>query len=270
MTKLSGGEALVKSLLANGVETIFGLPGGQTYHFFDAVQKEGDALALFNARHEQGAAYMAYGYARSTGKVGVYCVVPGPGVLNTTAALATAYGNNTPVLCITGQIPSTAIGRGIGYLHEIPDQLGILQRLTKWAERVPHPSLAPQLVNEAFKRLNSGRPRPVALEMAPDMMELRCDVELVGTVSAPAPLSADPNSSNRAAILSSSTTMIMIGGGVTESAELPGGNCSRRLWSRSGTPGSSMTDISSACPIRGSRLWAGCRRAVLAVGALVC
>jgi acetolactate synthase-1/2/3 large subunit len=223
MTKLSGGEALVKSLLANGVETIFGLPGGQTYHFFDAVQKEGNALALFNARHEQGAAYMAYGYARSTGKVGVYCVVPGPGVLNTTAALATAYGTNTPVLCVTGQIPSTAIGRGIGYLHEIPDQLGILQRLTKWAERVPHPSLAPQLVNEAFKRIKSGRPRPVALEMAPDMMELSCDVELLGTVSAPAPPSADPHLIERAAALlgKARRPLIMIGGGAIDAgAEL--------------------------------------------------
>jgi len=218
MTKLSGGEALVKSLLANGVETIFGLPGGQTYHFFDAVQKEGNALSLFNCRHEQAAAYMAYGYARSTGKVGVYCVVPGPGVLNTTAALATAYGTNTPVLCITGQIPSTAIGRGIGYLHEIPDQLGILQRLTKWAERVQHPSLAPQLVNEAFKRLHSGRPRPVALEMAPDMMELSCDVELLGNAPSPTPPSADPQLIERAAaiLVKARRPLIMIGSGAVD------------------------------------------------------
>jgi len=220
MTHLSGGEALVKSLLINGVDTIFGLPGGQTYEFFDAVQKEGSALALFNSRHEQGAAYMAYGYARSTGKVGVYCVVPGPGVLNTTAALATAYGANTPVLCVAGQIPSAGIGRGLGYLHEIPDQLGILRRLTKWAERIPHPSAAPRLVNEAFCNLQSGRPRPVALEMSPDIMELRCDVELSGPYQIPPPRSADPDLIERAATIlgKARRPMIMIGGGAVDAS----------------------------------------------------
>ena len=220
MVRLSGGEALVKSLLRNGVDTIFGLPGGQVYEFFDAVQKEGTALALFNSRHEQGAAYMAYGYARSTGKVGVYCVVPGPGVLNTTAALATAYGANTPVLCVAGQIPSTGIGRGFGYLHEIPDQLGILQRLTKWAERIPHPSLAPQFVNEAFCKLQSGRPRPVALEMSPDIMEMRCDVELLGPCQIPPPCPPDPELVERAAAIlgKARRPLIMIGGGAIDAS----------------------------------------------------
>ena len=220
MVRLSGGEALVKSLLRNGVDTIFGLPGGQVYEFFDAVQKEGTALALFNSRHEQGAAYMAYGYARSTGKVGVYCVVPGPGVLNTTAALATAYGANTPVLCVAGQIPSTGIGRGFGYLHEIPDQLGILQRLTKWAERIPHPSLAPQFVNEAFCKLQSGRPRPVALEMSPDIMETRCDVELLGPCQIPPPCPPDPELVERAAAIlgKARRPLIMIGGGAIDAS----------------------------------------------------
>lgn len=228
MTKLSGGEAVVKSLLRNGVDTIFGLPGAQTYHFYDAMQKEGDALAVFTARHEQGAGYMAYGYARSTGKVGVYCVVPGPGVLNTTAALATAYGSNTPVLCVAGQIPSTGIGRGIGFLHEIPDQLGILQRLSKWAERIPHPSLAPPLVNEAFCKLKSGRPRPVALEMSLDLVELRCEVELLGPAAVPPPVPADPELIHQAAELlgRARRPLIMVGGGAvdagTELLELAG------------------------------------------------
>jgi acetolactate synthase-1/2/3 large subunit len=218
MTLLSGGEALVKSLLSNGVGTIFGLPGGQTYEFFDAVQKEGGNLALVNSRHEQGAAYMAYGYARSTGKVGVYCVVPGPGVLNTTAALATAYGTGTPVLCVAGQIPSTGIGRGFGYLHEIPDQLGILRSLTKWAARISHPAFAPQLVNEAFAHLQSGRPRPVALEMAPDTMELKGDVELLGPGQLPPPLAPDPDLIDRAAAIlcTARRPMIVIGGGAID------------------------------------------------------
>ena len=80
-------------------------------------------------------------------------VVPGPGLLNTTAALATAYATNAPVLCISGQIPSDLIGRGFGLLHEIPDQLAILKGLTKWAARINHPSETGKLVNEAFRQL---------------------------------------------------------------------------------------------------------------------
>ena len=193
MNKMTGAEALIKSVRRYDVDTIFGLPGGQTYHLFDAVYNEGDALRIFNSRHEQGVAYMAYGYARSTGRVGVYTVVPGPGILNTTSALCTAYAGNERVLCLAGQIPSKWIGKGVGFLHEIPDQLGILQRLTKWAERIEKPADAPRLVKQAFREMTSGRPRPVALEMAPDIMGLQEEVELLPPSPAPEPLRADPD-----------------------------------------------------------------------------
>src|SRR3984957_5358477 len=170
MTRMTGGKALVEMLRRQGVETIFALPGVQNDALFVAFYDAGEALRVIHTRHEQGAAYMAYGYARSSGKVGVYAVVPGPGLLNTTAALATAYATNTPVLCISGQIPSELIGRGFGLLHEIPDQLGILRTLTKWAARISHPTQAGQLANEAFRQLRDGRPRPVALEMPLDVM----------------------------------------------------------------------------------------------------
>ena len=193
MNKMTGAEALIKSVHRYDVNTIFGLPGGQTYHLFDAVYNEGDTIRIFNSRHEQGVAYMAYGYARSTGRVGVYTVVPGPGILNTTSALCTAYAGNERVLCLAGQIPSKWIGKGVGFLHEIPDQLGILQRLTKWAERIEKPADTPRLVNQAFREMNSGRPRPVALEMAPDIMGLQEEVELLPPSPAPEPLRADPD-----------------------------------------------------------------------------
>ena len=193
MSKMTGAEAIIKSVRRYGIDTIFGLPGGQTYHLFDAVYNEGDQLRIFNSRHEQGVAYMAYGYARSTGRVGVYTVVPGPGVLNTGSALCTAYAGNERVLCLAGQIPSHWIGKGVGFLHEIPDQLGILQRLTKWAERIETPADAPRLVNQAFREMNSGRPRPVALEMAPDIMGMQEEVELLPASPAPEPVQADPD-----------------------------------------------------------------------------
>lgn len=193
MTKMTGAEAIIKSVRRYGVDTVFGLPGGQTYHLFDAIYNEGDSLRIFNSRHEQGVAYMAYGYARSTGKVGVYTVVPGPGILNTTSALCTAYAGNERVLCLAGQIPSQWIGKGVGFLHEIPDQLGILARLTKWTARIEAPADAPRLIKQAFVEMHSGCPRPVALEMAPDIMGLREDVELLPASPVSEPVQADPD-----------------------------------------------------------------------------
>src|SRR5882757_1843713 len=129
---MTGGEAIVAGLLEHGVDTVFGLPGAQIYGLFDAFHKAAPKLQLIGARHEQATAYMAYGYACSTGRTGVYAVVPGPGVLNTGAALLTAYGINAPVLCLTGQVPSQWLGRGRGHLHEMPDQLATLRGMTKW------------------------------------------------------------------------------------------------------------------------------------------
>ena len=133
-TERTGGEAVVRGLIAEGVDTIFGLPGIQNDWLYNALFDARDKIRVSHTRHEQGAGYMALGHALATGQPAVYNVVPGPGFLNSTAALATAYAVNAPVLCLTGQIPSHAIGRAQGALHEIPNQLGILRSLTKWAE----------------------------------------------------------------------------------------------------------------------------------------
>lgn len=178
MTKMTGGEAIIKSLVANGVDTVFGLPGGQLDFLFDAMYKEGESFRLIHTRHEQATAYMAYGYAKSTGKVGTCAVVPGPGLLNAAGALCTAWANYAPVMCISGQIPSTAIGKGYGDLHEIDDQLGMIRHITKWAESIDHPSEAPSKIAEAFKQMETGFPRPVEIEMPMDIMALESDVEI--------------------------------------------------------------------------------------------
>jgi acetolactate synthase-1/2/3 large subunit len=170
ISRMTGGAALVEMLRRHGVDTLFALPGVQNDALFVALYDASDSIRVIHTRHEQAAAYMAYGYARASGKPGAFAVVPGPGLLNTTAALATAYATNTPVLCVSGQIPSDLIGRGFGLLHEIPDQLAILKGLTKWAARIGHPTETGKLVNEAFRQLADGRPRPVALEMPLDIM----------------------------------------------------------------------------------------------------
>src|ERR1700756_2051684 len=192
MARMTGGGALVEMLRRHQVDTIFALPGVQNDALFVAFYDAGEALRVIHTRHEQGAAYMAYGYARASGKIGTYAVVPGPGLLNTTAALSTAYATNAPVLCISGQIPSDLIGRGFGLLHEIPDQLGILRTLTKWASRISHPTETGTLVNEAFRQLRDGRPGPVALEMPLDVMALSTEVALPAAEDTPGGTRPDP------------------------------------------------------------------------------
>ncbi len=112
---------------------------------------------------------MALGAAMASGRPAAYAVVPGPGFLNTTAALCTAYAVNAPVLAVIGQIAASSIGRGYGQLHEIPDQLAVMRGLTKWADRIRAPHEAPAKVTEAFRTMQSGRRRPVALECAIDV-----------------------------------------------------------------------------------------------------
>jgi acetolactate synthase-1/2/3 large subunit len=221
MTILTGGEAIVKSLINHGVDTIFGLPGVQNDYFFNALYDEGDKIRFIQTRHEQGAAYMALGYALSGDKVGVYCVVPGPGFLNTSAALSTAYGTNAKVLCMTGQIPTQFIGKGIGILHEIPNQLGVIRSLTKWAACINSPAEAPGLVAEAFRQMNSGRPRPTGLETPMDILSRKEEVELIATVAEVATPPVDLEAAEEAARLlgRSRNPLIFVGGGALNASE---------------------------------------------------
>ncbi len=172
---ISTGEAMVRALVREGVDTVFGIPGVQTYELFDALGRASE-IRVVAPRHEQAASYMAYGYAKSTGRTGVYSVVPGPGVLNASGGLCTAYGASAPLLCLTSEVPTPYIGSGLGHLHELPDQLATLRTLTKWAQRIGHPVEAPGLVTEGLRRAASGRPRPVALEAPWDVLTVRAPV----------------------------------------------------------------------------------------------
>jgi acetolactate synthase-1/2/3 large subunit len=221
MALMSGADAILQQLLGNDVATIFGLPGGQLDHFFDAMYRSSSRLRFVGSRHEQGAAYMAFGYARSTGRPGVYTVVPGPGVLNTAAALCTAYATNAPVLCLTGQIPSEGLGRGIGYLHELPDQLATLASITRWAARIMTPGEAPGIVNEAFSRLNGGRRGPVSLEMPMDIMGRTAEVAPLPRATPLAAPGLDTDRVEQAArrLARAERPMIVIGTGALDAAD---------------------------------------------------
>jgi acetolactate synthase-1/2/3 large subunit len=220
---VTGGAAIVEALVANCVDTVFGLPGAQLYPLFDALQQRSDRVRTYGARHEQACGYMAFGYARSTGRPGVYAVVPGPGVLNTSAALVTALGCCAPVLCITGQVPSQFLGRGRGHLHEIPDQLATLRSITKWAARIERPADAPAIVDEAFRQMLSGRPGPVVLEMAWDMMAASGHVAMLPPADIPAAPPPSPQEVEAAAklVIAAKRPMILTGSGAQHaSAEI--------------------------------------------------
>lgn len=188
MSQRTTGDAIVDTLIANGVDTMFGLPGAQTYPLFDALYRRRDEIRTIGARHEQTLAYMAFGYARSSGRLGVYAPVPGPGVLNTTAAMCTAYGACAPTLCITGEVPSDFRGKGRGHLHELADQLGILQRLTRHARHIERPGDAPAAINAAIGAAMSGRQGPAAVSVCWDTLAESAQIPPCGAAAvAPAP-----------------------------------------------------------------------------------
>jgi acetolactate synthase I/II/III large subunit len=176
MTQKSAASAMVEGLVANGVDTVFGLPGAQMYPLFDALHQEQGRIRTIGSRHEQGIAYMAFGYARSTGKLGVYSPVPGPGMLNTTAAMCTSLGTCSPTLCLTGEVPSAFLGNGRGHLHELPDQLGILERLTKYAQHIDTPTEVPAALQAAIEAAMSGRQGPAALSICWDTLGATADI----------------------------------------------------------------------------------------------
>ena len=217
MPILSGGEALAKSLAREGVEVVFGIPGIQIYGIVAGLRDEPD-IRMITTRHEQATTYMADGYARASGKPGVALVVPGVGVYNAASGLTNAYSRSSPVLLIAGQIPRALIGKNLGAVHEIADQSGAVRSVTKWQQTVFRPRDVPDAVTEAFRQMRTGRPRPVLVEMPPDVGVEREDV----TLRNPAPVSRivpSPEQLREAArvISESSLPLIYAGGGVARS-----------------------------------------------------
>jgi acetolactate synthase-1/2/3 large subunit len=183
MAVLTGGQALAQQLKLEGIETIFGLPGVQLDWAFDAIWQERDHFRVIHTRHEQACGYMADGFARATGKIGAFLVVPGPGLLNAAAALSTAYACSSPVLCITGSVHTDQLGKERGVLHEVRNQMEMIASVTKWQARAMTPAEVPAIVHGAVKQLSTGRPRPVEIEIPPDVLEATADVALIEPAS---------------------------------------------------------------------------------------
>ena len=212
-------EAIVATLIAHGLDTIYALPGVQNDLLFEALFKFSDRLRTVHTRHEQGAAYMALGAALATGRPQAYAVVPGPGLLNSSTALLTAYSMNAPVLALIGQIPDADIGRGLGHLHEIRDQTGIIKRLVDHATLIHRPEQASRATALALKAMRTGRPGPAALECAIDVWGRSAPVTLQRPLPVPAP-DLDLSAIRRAAkrLGAAKRPMIVCGGGAQDAA----------------------------------------------------
>ncbi|MBI2863362.1 MAG: thiamine pyrophosphate-binding protein [Chloroflexi bacterium] len=177
MAQMTGGEAVVRALKAEGVEIVFGLPGVHGLSIYDALYHHRE-IRHIAVRHEQAAAYMADGYARVTGKPGVCITTTGPGAANTVAAMGTAYGDSIPILNIMSQIESDLVDKGKGALHEAKDQLGTFRSCTRWNTRVDTSEEVPAAIHEAFHQMIHGHPGPTAVEFCTDTLEKQADVEL--------------------------------------------------------------------------------------------
>ncbi|MCK2237363.1 MULTISPECIES: thiamine pyrophosphate-binding protein [unclassified Crossiella] len=177
--RMTGGQALVAQLLAEGVRDLAGVPHDLLRPATEAIARTGGALRCYTARHEQAAARMADGYARASGRIGVCLVGPGAGVLDALSGLATAHSRSTPVLLLAGQVPSHLLGAGLGLPHELPDQSGVLAALTTHCALARRPEQVPAMVRTAVRALRTGRPRPVALELPPDVLAAEADIRLL-------------------------------------------------------------------------------------------
>ena len=162
---MSGAEMVIQSMIEQGVDTIFGYPGGAVLPIYDALFKQKKIKHIL-CRHEQGAAHAAEGYARSTGKTGVILVTSGPGATNAVTGLTDALMDSIPLVCITGQVPTFLIGNDA---FQEADTTGITRPCTKHNYLVKEVNDLPNIMHEAFHVAGTGRPGPVVIDLPKDV-----------------------------------------------------------------------------------------------------
>jgi acetolactate synthase-1/2/3 large subunit len=213
--RVRGGGAIVEALQANGVDTVFGIPGVHNLDIYD-VLFDTPQMTNILARHEQGAGFMADGYYRATGKPGVALIVTGPGVTNVATAVGEAFADSSSVFVIATNLERKYIDTLEGNLHEITDQMGVMRPLVKWSRRVMDVAEIPDAMSEAFVQLQTGRPRPIYLEVPIDVMAE--EFELPELSAATTPELQGPSAEIARAkdlIASSGRVMFFVGGGAT-------------------------------------------------------
>lgn len=184
MRRMTGGRAIVEALISEGIEHVFGVVGTHSVHLFDGLYDE-PRLRAITVRHEQGAAMMAAGYARASGRVAACFTVPGPGLTNALTGLGMAWSESTPVLLVTGQNPLHQLDRELELFHELRDSLAVARSVCGYVRRVAQGAAIPAVVHEALRLMRCQRPRPAVIEVPLDVLGSEAEVE----VGAPFPVS---------------------------------------------------------------------------------
>jgi thiamine pyrophosphate-dependent acetolactate synthase large subunit-like protein len=168
----TGGEWVIDALRAERVRHVFGIPGVHNLAIYDALLRQSDITHVL-ARHEAGAAFMADGYARASGAPGVVVVTTGPGATNALTPLVESYAGSMPVVVVMSDVASSLVGRDVGALHEVPNQIDCFRPVTRWAEAVTEAAAIPTTVHAAFDLLRTGRPGPIAISIPNDFLTAR-------------------------------------------------------------------------------------------------
>lgn len=217
MSEINCGQALIKLLEKYGVETVFGIPGVHTLDIYRGLADS--PIQHVQARHEQGAAFMADGYARASGKPGVCILISGPGVTNGLTAMGQAYADSIPMLMISSTTASYTLGKGWGCLHEVPDLQAVTDPLTAMSATALAPSDVPELLGQAFTIFASQRPRPVHIAVPIDVLAMPV-TDNWAPVQLPQRALAHPNDVDAAAdmLMTGQRPLIMVGGGAVNAA----------------------------------------------------
>src|SRR5688572_15840888 len=215
----TGAEILVDALVAEGVDTIFGYPGGAVLHIYDELWRARERITHYLVRHEQGAVHMAEGYARASGRVGAVLVTSGPGATNAVTGIANAYMDSTPIVVITGQVPKHLIGTDA--FQEV-DTVGITRPCVKHNYLVREASDIAGIVREAFYLARSGRPGPVVIDIPKDVSAAKTSYSRLDHVGFP--FSGDVSLVDRASLeraleglLNAKRPVLYVGGGIANS-----------------------------------------------------
>jgi thiamine pyrophosphate-dependent acetolactate synthase large subunit-like protein len=217
MPQLTGGQAVIATLRAHGVDTIFGIPGVHTLPLYDALFDAPEIRHVL-ARHEQGAGFMADGYARTSGKAGVVSVITGPGVTNVATPMADAYADGIPLLVIASSLPRASRGRRRGELHEVKDQTGVMESLAGWTRVVESIEEIPEAIRDAFRALALGRPHGAYVEIPLDLLALAADLEIPAPAAVALPQAPSTEIAAIARLLREARRPLMVAGsGITMS-----------------------------------------------------
>jgi len=217
LPKITGGRAAIEAAKANGAEAVFGIPGIHNLAMYDALIDSG--LKHYVTRHEQGAGFMADGYARATGRAAVCMPITGPGLTNAATPIAQAFSDSSPMLVLASQIESDIADSRKGTLHELKNQLAFMEQITEWAERASDPADCARLVHKAFSWFRFRRPRPIHIEVPMDVQAEEAEVTIDASSDKPEALTPDERDLERASqiLKRASNVVIYAGGGASSS-----------------------------------------------------